>query len=303
MKKTLLIVGCGNVAFRVAPLLHKRYRLLGLCRKPENFCKLRTYSITPILGDLDQSRSLDKLAGVAQAVLHLAPPPSYGLKDPRTTHLLAALTRQTSAKRRILPHRLIYISTSGVYGDCQGNWVSENCPLNPVNERAWRRVDAEKQIRQWGSRNNVHVSILRVPGIYAADRLPLARLQQGTPVLSADEDSYTNHIHADDLARIIAAVLHYGKPGRIYHASDDSHLKMGDYFDLVADYFGLPRPPRIPRHQAHQSIPSALMSFMNESRRLTNSRIKQELHIQLLYPTVAAAFAQTIQHESGDYLP
>ena len=292
MKKTLLMVGCGDIALRVAPLLQHRYRILGLCRKPENFSKLRAHAITPIIGDLDQPSSLSKLAGIAQAVLHLAPPPADGLKDPRTTHLLAALTRQPLfAKRRILPQRLIYISTSGVYGDCQGEWVSENHPLNPTNARARRRVDAEMQVRRWGIRNNVPISILRVPGIYAADRLPLARLRQGTPVLSADEDSYTNHIHADDLARIICAALHHGKPGRIYNASDDSHLKMGDYFDLVADSFGLPRPPRIPRHQARGVISPSLLSFMNESRRLTNTRIKQELHINLLYPTVAAGIA------------
>lgn len=297
MKKTLLIVGCGDIALRVAPLLQKRYRVLGLCRKPENFYKLRTHTITPLLGDLDQPDTLTKLAGIAHAVLHLAPPPSHGLKDPRTTHLLAALTRQPLAKKRILPQRLIYISTSGVYGDCKGEWVSENHPLNPTNARAWRRVDAEKQIRQWGLRNNVQVSILRVPGIYAGERLPIARLQQGTPVLLADEDSYTNHIHANDLARIIMAALNYGKPNRIYHASDDSHLKMGDYFDLVADYFNLPRPPRIPRYQANKSISPNLLSFMNESRRLTNNRIKQELHIHLLYPTVAIGIAHATQHE------
>lgn len=295
MKKTLLMIGCGDIALRVARLLRARYRLLGLCRKPENFCKLRAHAITPILGDLDHFDSLDKLAGIAHAVLHLAPPPSYGLKDPRTTHLLAALTRKTLAKRRILPQRLIYISTSGVYGDCKGNWVSEHHSLNPTNERAWRRVDAERQIRNWGLRNNVRVSILRVPGIYAADRLPLARLKQGTPVLAADEDSYTNHIHAEDLARIIAATLHYGKSGRIYHASDDSHLKMGDYFDLVADCFSLPRPSRIPRSQASYYISPSLLSFMNESRRLNNNRMKQELRIKLLYPTVAAGIAQAIE--------
>lgn len=299
MKKTLLIVGCGDIALRVAPLVQKRYRMLGLCRKPENFCKLRTHAITPIRGDLDQPDSITKLAGIAHAVLHLAPPPSHGLKDPRTTHLLAALTRQPLAKKRILPQRLIYISTSGVYGDCRGEWVRESHPLNPTNARAWRRIDAEMQIRRWGLRNAVQVSILRVPGIYAADRLPLTRLHQGTSVLSADEDSYTNHIHADDLARIITAALHYGKPGRIYHASDDSHLKIGDYFDLVADYFGLPRPPRIPRTQANSCIASSLLSFMNESRRLTNNRIKQELHIDLLYPTVAIGIAQAIQYESN----
>jgi nucleoside-diphosphate-sugar epimerase len=184
----------------------------------------------------------------------------------------------------------VYISTSGVYGDCEGRLIDETQVLNPQTGRAIRRVDAERQLRSWGLRTGVSVSILRVPGIYAGDRVPLARLRAGTPTLARDEDSFTNHIHADDLARIVLAALRLARPGRVYHACDDSHLKMGEYFDLIADWFGLPRPPRIPRAQAEEQISPGMLSFMRESRRLTNTRLKHELHVALRYPTVRDCF-------------
>jgi nucleoside-diphosphate-sugar epimerase len=262
------------------------YRILGLYRNLDNADHLRLHGIIPIYGNLDLPRSLEKLAGIAQLVLHLAPPPSQGLYDRRTTHLLSALTRRTKKHTLILPQRLIYISTSGVYGDCHGELIDETYPVHPENGRAIRRIDAERQIRNWGKRNYIPVSILRVPGIYAENRLPLTRLREGHPALLDTEDGYTNHIHADDLARIIYAALQHAKPNRIYHTCDDSHLKMGEYFDLVADHFGLPRPPRITRNQAQEQISPTMLSFMKESRRLNNLRMKKELHVSLLYPTV-----------------
>lgn len=276
---------------RLAALLKRRYHLIGLCRNAENFEKLRVHGINPIAGDLDYPASLGRLSGLAHTIVHLAPPPGQGRNDTRTKYLLTALSHQSKIKTGILPQRFIYISTSGVYGDCDGHWIDENHTTNPRNERAWRRLDAERQVRNWGSRHGIRISILRVPGIYADNRLPISRLQQGLPALLAHEDSYTNHIHADDLARIIAAVLRYGKPGRVYHACDDSHLKMGEYFDLVADHFGLPRPRKITREQAQTALSPAMLSFMMESRRLTNLRMKQELRVRLHYPTVADCLA------------
>jgi nucleoside-diphosphate-sugar epimerase len=207
------------------------------------------------------------------------------MHDTRTRNLLAALSQGP------LPKRFIYISTSGAYGDCGGAWVSETHRLNSQTPRARRRADAERQIRAWAKRYGVHASILRVPGIYAADRLPLEHLRAGMPSIVAAEDSYTNHIHADDLARIVIAALRHGKPNRTYHASDDSNMKLGDYFDAVADAFGLPRPQRITRAEAQRVLPESRLSFMNESRRLTNARMKKELGVRLRYPTVASALS------------
>jgi nucleoside-diphosphate-sugar epimerase len=276
MKQTLLLIGCGDIALRSAPLLRTHYRLIGLCRHLENAPRLRQHGITPVFGDLDSPKTLNRLAGIAHAVLHLAPPPNHGKRDIRTINLLASLTKRPATNRIILPQRLIYISTSGVYGDCNGALTDETYPIKPRIDRSIRRADAEKQVRNWGLRNYVNVSILRVPGIYAAERLPLKRLHEGAPALLPEDDCYTNSIHAYDLVHIIFAALRYAKPGRVYNACDD-----------FADFFDIPRPPRIARINAYKHISNNMLSFMEESRRLTNTRIKNELYINLRYPTVA----------------
>jgi nucleoside-diphosphate-sugar epimerase len=272
---------------RAIPALVGHYRVFALVRNPAHCAALRAMNVTPIPGDLDHRASLNRLAGLANAVLHFAPPSqqAHGREaqpcDPRTRNLLGALSQGTP------PRQLIYISTSGVYGDCGGRKISESHPVHPQTARAARRVDAERQIRNWAKRHGINAGILRVPGIYAIDRLPLARLQESPFAIQESEDGYTNHIHADDLARIAIAALRHGRPNRIYHASDDSELKMGDYLDAVADLHHLPRPTRISRADAQKTLSPSLFSFMNESRRLTNARMKQELKVALRYPTVA----------------
>lgn len=244
---------------------------------------LRAAGVTQIRGDLDRPRSLRRISGLAQAVLHSAPPPGEGTGDPRSRHLLAALARRAS-----LPRSLAYISSTGVYGDCAGATVPETRPLKAASPRAQRRVAAERLLRRTG-RRGLRISLLRAPGIYAADRLPLERLRRGDPVLLAGEDSYTNHIHAEDLAHACVIALERGRPNRAYNISDDSDLKMADWFDKLADTFALPRPPRVTRAEAQTRLAPMLLSFMHESRRLVNLRMKRELGLHLRYPTVDTA--------------
>ncbi|HEV7801147.1 MAG TPA: SDR family oxidoreductase [Burkholderiales bacterium] len=284
--RRLLIIGCGDVALRMVSLVRSRYVMYALVRERERLPQLRALGLKPVVGDLDRPDTLAALAGLAHDVVHFAPPPRIGVLDTRTAHLIAAL-----AKGKSLPQQLVYISTSGVYGDCGGAVVKETRPLKPQTARAQRRVDAERQLRSWGARAGVRVTILRAPGIYAADRLPIARLERRTPALRAEDDSYVNHVHADDLARMALAALRHGHANRSYNAADDTPQRMGDYFDLVADGFGLPRPPRIAREEARLSLPPQLYSFMNESRRLSNGRIKRELRIALRYPSVREGIA------------
>jgi nucleoside-diphosphate-sugar epimerase len=194
----------------------------------------------------------------------------------------------------------VYISTSGVYGDCGGVLVSETRRTNPGTDRARRRVDAERMLRAFQRRAGVKVTVLRVPGIYASDRLPLARLKTGAPALVPEEDAYTNHIHADDLAAICATALRKGRPGRVYHAVDESDLRMGDYFDAVADAFGLPRPPRITWAMAQERLSPELLSFMGESRRLSSVRLRKELGVRLRYPNVRTALAEMTRADVPD---
>lgn len=296
----LLIVGCGDVGLRVVQALqagnaHPRgVRVLGLTSSPERAPALRCAGVTPLVGNLDQPGTLARLAGLAQRVLHLAPPASPGAEAPqwwrdrRTEHLLQALAR------RSLPQVLVYASTSGVYGDCAGQWVDESRAVAPGTARGQRRANAERAVRGWALQSGVRATVLRVPGIYALDReggTPVARLRKGLPVLQAGDDVFTNHIHADDLARACVAALWHGKPQRVVHACDDTELPMGDYFDLAADLCGLPRPPRISRADAQASLPTTMLSFMGESRRLRNQRLKTELRLRLRYPTVVQGLA------------
>jgi nucleoside-diphosphate-sugar epimerase len=282
----LLIVGCGDIARRAIPLLTAHYVVQALVRDPAQRRPLLRQGVKPITGDLDKPWTLAKLAGYAGVILHFAPPPATGNSDTRTANLVRALSRAA-----ILPWRLVYLSTSGVYGDHGGARIGESAALLPNTDRAKRRLDAESRLMRWGRAHSVKVSVLRVPGIYAADRLPLARIREGTPVLNENDDVYTNHIHADDLARVAVAAIGHGRPGRTYNVCDDSEIKMGDWFDLVADSFNLPRPQRISRSAAQRAISPQLLSFMSESRRLDNARMKRELGVILRYPTVAAGLA------------
>jgi nucleoside-diphosphate-sugar epimerase len=263
--KRLLVVGFGDIARRAAPLLASRYEIVRAARS-DGF-------------DLDRPETL--VLGRVDALLHLAPPPGEGDQDTRTANLLAALE-----KGRILPRRVAYVSTSGVYGDCGGERVDESRPIAPQTPRARRRADAERRLALWCSSHVAQLVVLRVPGIYAADRLPLARLRAGTPVLRVEDDVYTSHIHADDLAAIASRALEDDALDGIYNASDDSQIMMGDWLDLVADRHGLPHPPRLPRAEVKAGVSAELYSFMSESRRLDNARLKRELGIRLRYPTV-----------------
>jgi len=288
----LLIIGCGDIARRALPALVERHSVYALVRH-SSICAdaaLEAAGVVLLQGDLDDAGSLLALArsgGLRAArVLHCAPPADMGRADVRTRSLLAAL-EAASYGARMVPQRFVYLSTSGVYGDCAGETVDEARVPRPQTERACRRLDAERAVGEWGIRRGTEVLVLRVPGIYARDRLPLARLRDGLPALRSEDDVYTNHIHADDLAAAIVAALEPGAASGVYNVSDDSEIKMGDYFDLVADRAGLPRPPRVARAEAARRLSQAQLSFMSESRRLINRRMKRELGVRLRFPTVA----------------
>ena len=284
-RQRLLIVGCGDVGLRVVRQLSINARVLALTSSPERLADLRAHGVTPLLGDLDKKATLRRLAGLGHRVLHLAPPASEGWADARTQALLGVLRLRTK------PQALVYGSTSGVYGDCAGAWVNENRMVKPITPRAQRRVDAEARVRHLGRLRSspVRVSVLRIPGIYAPDReggTPRERLLRGTPVLAQADDVFTNHIHADDLARACQLALWRGKPQRVYNVNDDSQMRMGDYFDMAAGLYALAKPPRISRAQAQTELPAMQLSFMSESRRMVNTRMKRELRLQLRYADV-----------------
>jgi nucleoside-diphosphate-sugar epimerase len=274
----ILIIGYGDVAQRFTAMLHAmpartNVRWCALVRKAESAPQVVRDGGRPIVGDLDQFRSLARIVGVADIVLYLAPPPAQGAIDLRLTRALAALRGRA--------RRIVYVSTTGVYGDCGGAEIDETRPVHPESARAKRRVHAEQQLRhrsrQWSVR-------LRVPGIYAQDRLPLERIRAGTPALTQEDDSYSNHIHADDLAKIIWLAIFRGRAQRAYNTVDNANLTMGQWFDLIADAYNLPRVPKLPAAQIKDNVSPELWSFMRESRRIGNARVAGELRVRLKHP-------------------
>jgi nucleoside-diphosphate-sugar epimerase len=275
----LLVVGCGDVGLRIVARLHRRLRIVALTSNATRVPLLRAAGTVPLVGNLDDRRSLARLTAFGARVIDLAPPADVGIGDRRSAHLAAALGRRDG-------DRTVYISTTGVYGDRAGAWIDETARLTTREPRSLRRIAAERILR---GRRRAHV--LRVPGIYAGDRLPLARLRQRLPTLAAADDVYTSHVHAEDLARIAIAALWRGAPCRVTNAVDDSVLKMGEYFDLVAQRCALEPPPRLPRDQLRRAVSPAMWSFMAASRRIRNERLKRELRVRLSFPKVADGLA------------
>jgi nucleoside-diphosphate-sugar epimerase len=282
---TLLIVGCGDVGLRLVKWLRQRHpshrlRIIATYRNSNNAAVIRAAGAIPLHLDLDHPTSGRRFSGFARWMVNLSPPPndSNGT-DPRSKSLMQQLEGTQS-------RRWVYISTSGVYGDCSGAWVNEARPLKAKSPRGLRRVDGERLHRAQGA------TVLRAPGIYGTDRLPIDRLKSGTPALTPEEDTFTNHIHAVDLAIMSWIAVFRGRNKRVFNASDDSHMKMGEYFDAVADAFELTRPQRLTRAEISKVVSPMMMSFMSESRRLQNQRMKAELRMRLRYPTVADTLAE-----------
>lgn len=364
-RQRLLIIGCGDIGQRVVQQLHHGWQVVGVARSDETLQKIRTAGALAMRAD-----DAHRLARWATHILHAAPPASRDgeVTDRLTRGWLQALARargqrarttsrpgrtrrlgtrsaaallavpapapQAPSRSRHAPApRLVYLSTTGVYGDRGGAFTRETDTLQPLTDRARRRVDAERQVRfgihrpdgsNAGSRraahphadsarpdsahqDSAHVSgarhrrlqqpplpalVLRVPGIYAADRLPVERLRQQVPALVPADDVITNHIHADDLARIARTALLRGPRQRVINAVDDSQMTLGEYMDQVADRLGLPRPPRRPRAELARTLSEVRMSFMRESRRLDTRRLKRELRVRLQWPTVADFLAR-----------
>ncbi len=364
-RQRLLIIGCGDVGQRVVQQLHHGWQVIGVARSDETLQKIRAAGAMAMQAD-----DAHRLARWATHILHAAPPASRDgeVTDRLTRGWLQALARARGQRARMTSRpgrthrlgarsaaallavpapaaqarsqsqhapapRLVYLSTTGVYGDRGGAFTRETDTLQPLTDRARRRVDAERQVRfgihrpdgsNAGSRraahphadsarpdsahqDSAHVSgarhrrlqqpplpalVLRVPGIYAADRLPVERLRQQVPALVPADDVITNHIHADDLARIARTALLRGPRQRVINAVDDSQMTLGEYMDQVADRLGLPRPPRRPRAELARTLSEVRMSFMRESRRLDTRRLKRELRVRLQWPTVAAFLAR-----------
>jgi len=285
----VVIIGCGDVGVRVARLVQGRGgQVAALARSDAAAARLRGYGIDPVPGDLDELASLASLPVAGKLVFYLAPPPGGGPLDTRMRNFCTALDRERA------PARVVYVSTSGVYGDCGGAWVTEETPVNPQTSRARRRLDAESVLLEWAKPRGVAVVILRVTGIYGPGRLPLARLQQGHPVLCEAESPPTNRIHADDLALVCVAAAEKGEDGEVFNVSDGHPGTMTQYFNAVADLLGLPRPPQVTMDEAREVMTPLMLSYLTETRRMDNRRMLERLGITLRYPDLESGLENAV---------
>lgn len=284
----MLIVGCGYIGRLVgATYLAAGETLAGVVRSAESAQRLADTGIRALRMDLD-AEPLAPLPSVGERLFYFAPPPDSGSTDPRLRRVLAGFS--TSGQ----PGRIVYISTTGVYGDCGGDWVDETRPVHPEVDRARRRADAEQALWDWAAETGGELIILRVAGIYGPGKLPLERLRKGLPVVRAEESPYTNRIHAEDLVQVCRAAMERGVPGRVYHACDGHPSTMAEYFGRLAELAGLPAPPQIPMQEAAERLSPGMLSYMRESRRLSNRRILEELGVELKYPTLDAGLRASL---------
>ncbi len=291
----VLIVGCGGVGRHVAA----RERAAGtavtaLARTVSGVTSLSALGLHVVRGDLDDPGALAGLPTRDARVYYFAPPPSSGSTDPRLRHFLAAIAPDA------LPARVVLISTSGVYGDCHGEWVTEERPPRPQADRARRRLDAERTLLDWSDGKGVPVVILRVPGIYGPGRLPDRRVRAREPVLREEESPWSNRVHIDDLARACLAAAERGRPGAVYNISDGHPTTMTDYFNRVADALGLERPPQVTLAQARASLGEGMLSYLAESKRLDNRRMRLELGVEPIYPDLVQGLAACMMQEAGE---
>ncbi|MGB7932800.1 MAG: SDR family oxidoreductase [Gammaproteobacteria bacterium] len=292
--ESVLIVGCGHVGRRVAVSLHARgQRVTGLVRSPASAGQLRALGIDALCFDLDDGARPVPRMGKYGGLCYFAPPPSSGLQDTRMRGFLESLDKPP------LPRRIVYISTSAVYGDCRGDWITEDQPVQPATDRGLRRLEAERQLQAWAARHGVEWVILRVPGIYGPGKLPLERLRKGLPMLREADAPYTNRIHADDLAAICVAALDSAHHDTVYNVSDGHPSTMTNYFFRVADAAGLPRPPVVTRDEAHQVLSEGMLSFLQDSRRIDNRKLLRDLGVTLQYPDLEAGLRSCFPHSTG----
>lgn len=286
---SVLIIGCGDIGERVARLERFEDRhVAGLIRSEGNAQRLLAAGIQPITADLDVPASLHELPVKGALIYYFAPPPGNGVTDTRMETFVSILVSSGP------PSRVVLISTTGVYGDCRGEWVTEDRLPNPQVDRARRRLAGETSLRRWNEKSGVPIVILRVPGIYGRGYLPEERLRAREPVLSESESPFSNRIHADDLARACFVAGHHANPGIIYNVSDGHPTTMTDFFYHVADLLGIPRPPAITLEQARRQLGEGMLSYLAESKRIDNRRMREELGVELIYPNLAAGLPSCI---------
>ncbi len=288
-QRGVLIIGCGDTGRRLSALYRDEGRqVAGVVRSEASTRALEAAGIRPIRTDLD-ANTLPSLPSGGARVFYFAPPIDVGKDDVRIERLLDHLELTG------LPARFLYLSTTGVYGDCEGRWIDESESLKPSTYRAQRRIAAEDAVRRWCGDHGIDWMVLRVPAIYGPGRLLTERLKSGMPTVRPEECSFTNRIHIDDLVTVCHAVMEGAKGGSVYNVSDGHPSTITDYLFLLAELTGMPKPPLISMQEAERMLSPSIMSFMKESKRIKNEKLLKETGLTLRYPDLKSGLKASLE--------
>ena len=282
------IIGCGYIGKKIARgISHEMGELRCYINTGYSKKSLESSGVQAYQFDLDKENSglsQEQVQGFSNShIAYLVPPPRNGVVDTRMSHFISLLEGLKTP-----PESILLISTTGVYGDCKGEWIDEARELNPQAQRAVRRVSAEEQLRAYVKKYAVSFTVFRVPGIYAADKLPLKRLGSGEPIVRAADSGFTNRIHADDLTAFCIEALVSDVTSGIYNCCDGHPSTMNDYFMKVADTVGIERPAEISLQQAKAELSAGMMSYLAESKRISNKKLLDNFKTQMKYPDLEA---------------
>jgi len=266
-----LLVGCGYTGARLARRLAARGPVFGWVRSSASAEALRASGLLAQVVDLDGGPAVDVPRDLA-SVVYLAPPPAEGEGDPRLLRFLEGLGG-------IRPRVLVYLSTTGVYGNTGGLPVDEASPTLPGDSFSRRRLAAERLAASWCDAAGARCVILRVAGIYGPGRLPLARLRAGEPVLRPEDSGPGNRIHVDDLVTACEAALDRSVSGAV-NVADGDHRSIGAFMELVARLAGLPAPRRVTLEEARRELSPGMLAYVLASRRVMNRHLVEDLGVR-----------------------
>ena len=281
MHKHLFSFGYGYSAQALAgSLLPLGWKITGTTRDEEKSLKLRETGIESCLwGDSGIEEAFSK----ATAVLISPGPNEQG--DP-----VFLRYRKLFEKYAANLDWVGYLSTTGVYGDFDGQWVDEETPLNPQTKRGQLRLSAEQG---WLSISGLPLHIFRLSGIYGPGRGPFSKVRNGTAKRIIKKGQVFSRTHVDDITQVLHASLSAPNPGRVYNVCDNDPAPPQDVIGYAAELLGLPLPPIVNFEDAELS-PIA-RSFYAENKKVRNTRIKSELGVTLLYPDYKAGFKGMLQ--------
>jgi nucleoside-diphosphate-sugar epimerase len=288
--QSVAIVGCGYAGRRLARRLRDGgARVRGFATRAESLRQIEAAGAEALLLDLDAAVGPADFSG---QVVYYAVPPAAEAGDPRLDRFLDNVAGA--------PQRLVYLSTTGVYGNHDGALVNEDTPPAPRTLRAIRRLEAETRVREWADSRRLSWCVLRVAGIYGPGRLPLDRLRRAVPAVVRHEAAPGNRIHVADLVTVcVAAGLCAAADRRIYNVTDGGDASLTEYLTRVAAIADLPPPPLLSRAEAERTLAASFRSFLEESRRVDNSRMLEELGVELKYRDLDAGIRASLVREDS----